>query len=203
MRKGEAGGREVHRCCCAEGTSAVGASSIDPGLICWWDQCICLLYTHTHTHTDRLALTALPPFLALHRASFPHQHFPLLFSNIYNNHPNHPPTLSHPLPPSPAPQALNLALISLCLKSTLPPIHQSSSPFPLVSICLSLILPHSLLSFPSSPRRSYPLGLCTAARLMSGRISLLEALILWKLISRTELQIPPLGTLAFVWHGSV
>lgn len=41
-----------------------------------------------------------------------HQHFPPLSSNILNNPLLHPPTLSHPLPSSLAPQALNLALIS-------------------------------------------------------------------------------------------
>lgn len=90
----------------------------------------------------------------------------------------HPPTLSHPLPSSPALQALYLALISLSLKpspcspaSFTPTATPSSLSFSSLSICLSLSLSPSFHS-PPPLHRSYPLGLCTAARLMRGRISL-------------------------------
>lgn len=81
-----------------------------------------LLYlSRLHTHSLIPILpSALPP------AVFKH-----------NNHLLHPPTLSHPLPSSPALQALNLARISLFLK-------------PSPSVYLSVSLPHSLFSLPSA-----------------------------------------------------
>lgn len=100
------------------------------------------------THTSPGPHLLPPPLLAL-LASLSHQHFPLPFSNIPNNRLHHPPTLSHPLPSSPAPQALNLALVSLSLK----PLPFSTSLlhplFPLSLVCLSL--PHSLFSSPPPP----------------------------------------------------
>lgn len=66
------------------------------------DENVSVLFTHTHISP------ILPPPPSLHE-SFSHQHFPPLSSNIHNNRLLHPPTLSHPLPSSPALQAPNLA----------------------------------------------------------------------------------------------
>lgn len=116
---------------------------------------VCVSFDFTHTH--RQALTS-PPLLP--------SALPPLSSNIPNYPFLHPPTLSHPLSSSPALQVLNLALIFQSLKPSPSPTFFTH--------CLSLLylsLSPSLALF-TPLRRSHPLGLCTAARLMRGRISL-------------------------------
>lgn len=130
-------------------------------------------------------------------ASLSHQHFPPLSSNIHNNHLLHPPTRSHPLPFSPALQAVNLALVSPFLKPS--PSSAAPPPPPSVYQSVSLSLTPSLHSHPPIISLGY-MHCCSADE---GEDIAASALILWKLISRTELQIPPLGTLAFERHCSV
>lgn len=105
-------------------------------------------------------------------------------------------TLSRPLLSSPGPQALNPALFSLSLK-----------PSPSLSASLQ---PHFSLLYPSvslSPRSLLPvitsLGFVRNHSADEGEPIPASALILWKLISRTKLQIPPPGTMAFKRQGSV
>lgn len=164
---------ERHRCCCAGGNSAVWAPSRDPGPICWWDWRIYVLFTRTSPGPR------IPPTPLLHPLlRSPISTSPRCLQTSLTNPLLHPPTLSHPLPSSPALQALYLALISLSLKpspcspaSFTPTATPSSLSFSSLSICLSLSLSPSFHS-PPPLHRSYPLGLCTAARLMRGRISL-------------------------------
>lgn len=99
--------------------------------------------------TRRYLVPCPPPSIL---ASLSHQrHFPPLSSNIHNNRLFHPPTLAHPLPSSWAPQAPNLAHISL-FPYALPPLLQPSPPpsNPILCLSVSLSLIHSLFSLPSA-----------------------------------------------------
>lgn len=79
-----------------------------------------------------------------------------------------------------------------------PPLQMPPfSPVSLASICLSLFN-----SLPSPPP-IMSLGFLRNRSPDEGEDIAASALILWKLISRTELQIPPPGTLAFERQGSV
>lgn len=107
-------------------------------------------------HTHRPAPISLQPPLAP-LASLSHQHFPPLSSNILNNPLLHPPTLSYPLPSSPALQALNLALISLSLKPS-PSLPSSFNPHPLSLSSVYLSVSLSLSPYFHSPPPNISLG---------------------------------------------
>lgn len=151
--------------------------SPDPGAICWGWCRFHLVYTSMQW-----------PELSLYTA-LKHNN-PLCYLS----------SLSHPLPSSPGLRALNPALISLSLKPS--PLFEClpSTHFSLLYPSVSLPLP-SLL--PSSPPLITSLGFVRNRSADEGEAIAASALILWKLISRTELQIPPPGTPAFERQGSV
>lgn len=101
---------------------------------------------------------------------------------------------------SPPPQACG----PLNRLSSLDPLnHPPLQVLPYNPISLSSIHLSLFLSLPSSPPLITSLGFVRNRSPDEGEAIAASALILWKLISRTELQIPPPGTPAFERQGSV